>query len=96
MHFREGNRIDESVPPIAIKSKLLRIDAHKPKLFGFYTHKWETGCSPTSLNFSDMFYIKGATTQIQGDNMGFKKRARLYKEMREKEEEEKKKKEEEK
>ena len=39
-----------------------------------------------------MFSIKGATTQIQGDNMGFKKRARLYKEMREKEEEEKKKK----
>ncbi len=34
MHFRDGNRIDESVPPIAIKSKLLRIDAHKPKLFG--------------------------------------------------------------
>ena len=23
-----------AVPPIAIKSKLLRIDAHKPKLFG--------------------------------------------------------------
>tara|TARA_R100001129_G_scaffold143792_1_gene104939 strand:+ start:493 stop:819 length:327 start_codon:yes stop_codon:yes gene_type:complete len=39
MHFREGNRIDESVPPIAIKSRLLRIDAHKPKLFGLNSKK---------------------------------------------------------
>ncbi len=31
--FREGNTC-RAVPPIAIKSKLLRIDAHKPKLFG--------------------------------------------------------------
>ena len=34
MHFREGNRLVEPSLRLSTKSKLLRIDAHKPKLFG--------------------------------------------------------------
>ena len=35
MHFQEGNRLVEPSLQLRLESNLLRIDAHKPKLFGF-------------------------------------------------------------